>query len=525
MPASSRGLRHVADHGHRPARAAAHQQPPGHRRQLLRLVDDHVAEDPGAVGGGALGGGPACRSPRAARRTRSRRPRRSRRGLSSSSSSKSSDREPSTISSTPSAYSIASRRSRAAARALQRVVHAEQLGQLVEQRHVGRGPAGARGRAAAAPARRRSAPAAADASRSASLSRSRSTWRGVSTGHSSNSACCTSTSSRSSRRVSARSASSSRLSPPSGSAPIRSAICSDSAWIDLGDEDRPGQVVRAAGAAGRGPGVLADGPLDAQRVAVVVDLDVVVRHGLPVGDRVRRARRASPSRPLSAAAAGGSAARARDAREHVAEGGQQHAGLGERRQHLGDVAQEGRVGPEDQHALLGELGAVGVEQVGRAVQRHRGLAGARAALHDEHAGQPGADHLVLLGLDGLDDVAHPAGAVGGQRGQQRGLAGHVLAAARRRRPRGRAPRRRCRSARGPGCAGAGGGSRPPATPRWPGRTAGRPGRASRSAADRGRGPRRRARAGRCSADCPAAKSSRPKHRPFSTAFIWASCSA
>ncbi len=49
-------LRGVADQGHRAGRAAPHQQPPRHRRQLLRLVDDDVPERPGAVGRRALGG-------------------------------------------------------------------------------------------------------------------------------------------------------------------------------------------------------------------------------------------------------------------------------------------------------------------------------------------------------------------------------------------------------------------------------------------------------------------------------------
>ena len=69
---------------------------------------------------------------------------------------------------------------------------------------------------------------------------------------------------------------------------------------------------------------------------------------------------------------------------------------------------------------------MGVEQVRGAVQRDRGLAGAGAALHDEHAAGVGADDLVLLGLDGLDDVAHPAGPRGGHRGEQRGLADEPL---------------------------------------------------------------------------------------------------
>jgi hypothetical protein len=67
---------------------------------------------------------------------------------------------------------------------------------------------------------------------------------------------------------------------------------------------------------------------------------------------------------------------------------------------------------------------VGVEQVGGAVQRDRGLPGARSALDDEDPGQRRADHPVLLGLDRADDVAHLAGAGGVQRHHQRALAGH-----------------------------------------------------------------------------------------------------
>ena len=50
-----RGLRDVADDCHRPARAATHEHPPGHRRQLLRLVDDDVAVVPGVVTTGTFG--------------------------------------------------------------------------------------------------------------------------------------------------------------------------------------------------------------------------------------------------------------------------------------------------------------------------------------------------------------------------------------------------------------------------------------------------------------------------------------
>jgi hypothetical protein len=53
---------------------------------------------------------------------------------------------------------------------------------------------------------------------------------------------------------------------------------------------------------------------------------------------------------------------------------------------------------------------VRVEQVGGAVQADGGLAGARGALHADRLGQRSADDLVLLGLDGGDDVAHGAAA-------------------------------------------------------------------------------------------------------------------
>ena len=42
---------------------------------------------------------------------------------------------------------------------------------------------------------------------------------------------------------------------------------------------------------------------------------------------------------------------------------------------------------------------------------------------DEHAGDVGADRFVLFGLDRGDDVAHAAGAVAFERGEQRALAG------------------------------------------------------------------------------------------------------
>ena len=118
---------------------------------------------------------------------------------------------------------------------------------------------------------------------------------------------------------------------------------------------------------------------------------------------------------------GSSVARAETPGEEVRDGGQHDRVLAERGQHLADVTEERRVGSDDQHAALLELGAVVVEQVGGTVQGHRGLAGTGAALHDHDPGLVGADDPVLLGLDGGDDVGHPPGARRLHRGQQGGL--------------------------------------------------------------------------------------------------------
>ncbi len=60
------------------------------------------------------------------------------------------------------------------------------------------------------------------------------------------------------------------------------------------------------------------------------------------------------------------------------------------------------------------------------MQRHDGLAGAGAALHDQQAGQLGADDLVLLALDGGDDVGEPSGASRLDGGEQRAAAGELV---------------------------------------------------------------------------------------------------
>jgi hypothetical protein len=105
-----------------------------------------------------------------------------------------------------------------------------------------------------------------------------------------------------------------------------------------------------------------------------------------------------------------------------AEGRHHDAGLAERGQHLLDVGQERRGRPDDEHAGTPEAVAVGVEQVGRPVQCHGGLAGAGSALHDEHALERRPDDAVLFALDRRDDVGHPAGAFCGHGREQRALA-------------------------------------------------------------------------------------------------------
>src|SRR5690606_31326589 len=84
--------------------------------------------------------------------------------------------------------------------------------------------------------------------------------------------------------------------------------------------------------------------------------------------------------------------------------------LAEGGQHRRDVGQEGAVRADDHDAGAGQPLAVGEQQVGGAVQADRGLTGAGRALHAHGPVEVGADDVVLVGLDGRDDVAHGAGA-------------------------------------------------------------------------------------------------------------------
>lgn len=184
-------------------------------------------------------------------------------------------------------------------------------------------------------------------------------------------------------------------------------------------EGGQGEIVRQPGLAGLVPRFDCHVPVEDQLPVVVRDDDrlALLGHLLPVpyglGQYAGHVRPALDGGSRGAVGAGGV-----HAGEQFGDRRQQHAGLTERGQHVADVAEEGRVGPDDQHGPLGELFPVRVQQIRGPVQRDRGLPGARPSLDDEHPALRGADDVVLLGLDGRDDVAHPARAGAGQRGEQ-----------------------------------------------------------------------------------------------------------
>ena len=145
-----------------------------------------------------------------------------------------------------------------------------------------------------------------------------------------------------------------------------------------------------------------------------------------------------------------------------------------------------------------------VEEEGGPVEPDRRLAGARAALHGQQLVEWGADDLVLLRLDGGDDVEHLAGAGPLELGQQ-GIAARAAWSPRHRRPAA------VEEVVGDGHHGAAvdhdlappGQAR--ARPwRWPGRRGRPPGPASRRRRDPSGRPRRGG--GRC------ARSARPPRR-------------
>jgi hypothetical protein len=80
--------------------------------------------------------------------------------------------------------------------------------------------------------------------------------------------------------------------------------------------------------------------------------------------------------------------------------------LAQPRQHVADEGQVGGAGADHQHPVPGQPLPVLVEQERGPVQADRGLAGAGAALDHDRLGQRRPDQVVLLWLDGGDDVAH-----------------------------------------------------------------------------------------------------------------------
>src|ERR1700761_9472953 len=175
----------------------------------------------------------------------------------------------------------------------------------------------------------------------------------------------------------------------------------------VGDEQLAGDVVGPAGRAGAVAGAEDRLARQGNGDAVGIDGYIALWHSLPVTDHLLH----HPHHPLVTLDDGGGVAgvgRAH-AREQVAEGVQHHVGLPEGREYLADVAEEGDVRADDQDAAAFQGAAVSVEEVGGAVQGGDRLAGSRATLDDEDAGELGADHAVLLGLDRGDHIDHAAG--------------------------------------------------------------------------------------------------------------------
>ena len=142
--------------------------------------------------------------------------------------------------------------------------------------------------------------------------------------------------------------------------------------------------------------------------------------GAPVGRAGRDAREqpADAQRALDRRHLGGVRAQRGHPVDDVAEGAQRHRLLAEAGQHSFDVrGVRGRRADDEDPAVL-EAATLGVEQVRGPVQRDDGLARARTAGDLGDAAGGGADRLVLVALDGRDDVAHLPAAAAGERRHQ-----------------------------------------------------------------------------------------------------------
>ncbi len=104
----------------------------------------------------------------------------------------------------------------------------------------------------------------------------------------------------------------------------------------------------------------------------------------------------------------GIGAAGRHGREQLGDRQLGHVQLAQGRQHVLDVGEERLVRPDDEHAAAAEPLRVRVQQVRDPVQANRRLAGAGRALHAHGLLDPGADDVILVGLDRGHDVAHRA---------------------------------------------------------------------------------------------------------------------
>jgi hypothetical protein len=103
---------------------------------------------------------------------------------------------------------------------------------------------------------------------------------------------------------------------------------------------------------------------------------------------------------------------------------QRHRVLAKAGENSLDVRHERSGRTDHQHSTALEPPTVGVQQVGRTVQCDDSFAGTRAAADHSDTASWCPDRLVLLGLDGRDDVAHRVPASARQRRHQRALAEH-----------------------------------------------------------------------------------------------------
>ena len=397
------GLAQVAHDGERPAGHPPADHPQLHGRQVLGLVDDHVAERAvpqldalflavvccggrGPPGGGARRGASGRRarpsppppSPAPSRRDR-RRPGRLPGGAG----------RPGPGGPGPRRAGAGRPRSRPR-----------------------RPPAADRGRWRSAPSASSSTPRPARRMRAGQPKRSCTSSSGVSTGHIRSRAVTTARSARSVRPMASR-ASWVSSSSSSTSWPIRWRTTDRSSWARRSLWVPRRRLTRSHDAAGvphRQPHAL----------AVPQQGDGLGQAPLAVADGLGH----DPGHAGVALEPGRlGAVDAPDGRGHQVGGrGQVDGVLAQGGQDLLDVAQEDAAGADEQHPrpLQGE--AERVEQVGGPVEGDRGLARPRAALDDHDPGQGRAHDLVLLPLDGGHDVGHPSRPRPLQGGQQGPLA-------------------------------------------------------------------------------------------------------